>query len=590
MSLIVSFYSYKGGVGRTQLAANLAAYLCYHRGRKVLLVEWDLEAPGLHYYFKKDDSIVTGEGLLDLLENYVRMMRANETNPDKLPKIAAQNFISLNDEPKAYRGRRGKIDFFPAGKYDENFSKRVNEFNWDEFKTLLDGNMYMAMLREQLKKLDYDYVFIDSRTGISDYSGYCTILLPDMNVFVVAPNSQNYKGAKKIAESVLAHDYVKKGNRKPYILPILSRLDKNAANAQKKINEFNEEFKFLIQKWDNEIADDILPFVFELYNDNTLLEYNSNIAIGENLLFTADREKQIGHQNFEDIANYFLEPIYEGKIIDFESVVDASTWFDKGYDFNENKKYEQAIYCYLKAIEIKPDYHETWNNLGVIYYIQESYDQAITCYQKAIEIKPDKYEAWDNLGNTFGKLKKYDQAIVYHQKAIEIKPDHYKAWNNLGNTYGNLENYDQSIVCYQKAIEIKSNYHIAWHNLGFTYSKLKNYNQAIVCYQKELEIKPNDKDVWCSLGWLYFIQGQFTTAEEYFFKSIEFPNSLMNLGHIRLWQGRQEEAMQFYRQSLEKYEDKAKFFEGMQEDFQYLQPYGVSEAVYQEVMERLKGN
>jgi MinD-like ATPase involved in chromosome partitioning or flagellar assembly len=52
--MIISFYSYKGGVGRTQLVANLAAYLCYYQAKKVLVIDWDLEAPGLEVYFREE--------------------------------------------------------------------------------------------------------------------------------------------------------------------------------------------------------------------------------------------------------------------------------------------------------------------------------------------------------------------------------------------------------------------------------------------------------------------------------------------------------------------------------------------------------
>ncbi|HLM42734.1 MAG TPA: AAA family ATPase, partial [Myxococcaceae bacterium] len=50
MGEIISFYSYKGGVGRSMALANVATLLA-HRGRRVLVVDFDLEAPGLHRYF-----------------------------------------------------------------------------------------------------------------------------------------------------------------------------------------------------------------------------------------------------------------------------------------------------------------------------------------------------------------------------------------------------------------------------------------------------------------------------------------------------------------------------------------------------------
>src|SRR5437762_8817511 len=62
---VTTFYSYKGGVGRTMALANLGHLLALRRTAPVLLVDWDLEAPGLHYYFP---GAPQAPGVLDLFE------------------------------------------------------------------------------------------------------------------------------------------------------------------------------------------------------------------------------------------------------------------------------------------------------------------------------------------------------------------------------------------------------------------------------------------------------------------------------------------------------------------------------------------
>jgi MinD-like ATPase involved in chromosome partitioning or flagellar assembly len=70
MSSIVTFYSFKGGVGRTMALANIAVILV-QRGIKVLAIDWDLEAPGLERYFVdytwRSAIEQEGAGFLDLL-------------------------------------------------------------------------------------------------------------------------------------------------------------------------------------------------------------------------------------------------------------------------------------------------------------------------------------------------------------------------------------------------------------------------------------------------------------------------------------------------------------------------------------------
>jgi hypothetical protein len=78
--MIYTFYSYKGGVGRSMALANVAEYL-YRKGLKVVIIDWDLEAPGLESFFY-DPKEKEGEeqlsqirsqlGLIDLLLTYKR--------------------------------------------------------------------------------------------------------------------------------------------------------------------------------------------------------------------------------------------------------------------------------------------------------------------------------------------------------------------------------------------------------------------------------------------------------------------------------------------------------------------------------------
>ena len=63
---IVTFYSYKGGVGRTFVLANIGALLSQW-GYKILCVDWDLEAPGLHLFFKQGFNEENKPGLTEMI-------------------------------------------------------------------------------------------------------------------------------------------------------------------------------------------------------------------------------------------------------------------------------------------------------------------------------------------------------------------------------------------------------------------------------------------------------------------------------------------------------------------------------------------
>jgi MinD-like ATPase involved in chromosome partitioning or flagellar assembly len=69
---IVTFYSYKGGTGRTMALAN-TAWILAQAGHKVLAVDWDLESPGLHKFFHPfldNEAVATTSGIIELISNY----------------------------------------------------------------------------------------------------------------------------------------------------------------------------------------------------------------------------------------------------------------------------------------------------------------------------------------------------------------------------------------------------------------------------------------------------------------------------------------------------------------------------------------
>ena len=61
----------------------------------------------------------------------------------------------------------------------------------------------------------------------------------------------------------------------------------------------------------------------------------------------------------------------------------AVKWFSKGFALYELGRYEEAIECYDKAIELDPDYADAWKHKGDALYELGRYEEAIECYDKA---------------------------------------------------------------------------------------------------------------------------------------------------------------------------------------------------------------
>src|SRR5262245_19241238 len=129
---IITFYSYKGGTSRTMTLANVA-WILASNGKRVLAIDWDLEAPGLHHYFAPfldTTDIVSLDGLIDLFTAYIETSwAAHEADDGAWLERAAditRFAVSLDwDFPKG-----GTIDFVPAGRQNESYAMKVSSLDW----------------------------------------------------------------------------------------------------------------------------------------------------------------------------------------------------------------------------------------------------------------------------------------------------------------------------------------------------------------------------------------------------------------------------------------------------------------------------
>jgi len=84
----------------------------------------------------------------------------------------------------------------------------------------------------------------------------------------------------------------------------------------------------------------------------------------------------------------------------------SKSWFKKGLDLSEAGKYQEALECFEKAIEINPKEEIAWYNKGVALTNLGKHQEALECFEKAIEINPNYEKAWYNKGVALTNLGK----------------------------------------------------------------------------------------------------------------------------------------------------------------------------------------
>jgi CobQ/CobB/MinD/ParA nucleotide binding domain len=223
--ITISFYSYKGGVGRSLALTNLGVYLAQF-GATVVVADFDLEAPGLHYKIRPGSPIdLPNRGLAGLLADTSRGLAIGDLDFDLLVDVSAHAEAREYDRNDT-EYPRGQLHLLPAGDpLKSSYWGDLAAINWDFlFKSYeRPGVAVLERLRTMLiDSVNPDVLLVDSRTGITPGGGVSTTLLPDVVVTLLLNNAEHIDGSRLVVSAVTHSPSLADGNP-PRVLPVLSR-------------------------------------------------------------------------------------------------------------------------------------------------------------------------------------------------------------------------------------------------------------------------------------------------------------------------------------------------------------------------------
>jgi Tfp pilus assembly protein PilF/cellulose biosynthesis protein BcsQ len=200
----ITFYSFKGGVGRSMALINTAGILAGQRGFRVLVLDLDLEAPGLSYLDPELPDVSPAEaqrqlplqaGLVDLLSDAKE--RGQEADLFTLSAVELEarytQRIKIPDSLRQFPD--GSLRIMPAGQFDHNYAQRLDSLNLSALYRDGTGEPLIRAFKKKFAEAGlYDYVLVDSRTGMSEGAGICTRDLADHVMILSGLNRQNVEG------------------------------------------------------------------------------------------------------------------------------------------------------------------------------------------------------------------------------------------------------------------------------------------------------------------------------------------------------------------------------------------------------------
>lgn len=243
--IVVSFYSYKGGMGRTTALAAYALYLSAVRQMKVVAIDCDYEAPGLNNFFLKYPAEQNNHnGLVEyLLDKTTGLMEANVVT-DYLQEV--DHGIS----------GEGTIFMMPAGNMSaERISEGKQMTHMDHYMegiSRIDINnpryanqVFEALISEINTAIHPDVILVDSKTGINDVMGLAVCSLADLVVGFFRNDVQTLPGLRFFVKTMMDNEQVE-----PYL--VNSILPSAASQRRILFTQFTKDVDSIINDIDND--------------------------------------------------------------------------------------------------------------------------------------------------------------------------------------------------------------------------------------------------------------------------------------------------------------------------------------------------
>ncbi|MFM9433373.1 eukaryotic-like serine/threonine-protein kinase [Janthinobacterium sp. CG_23.3] len=300
---VITFYSYKGGTGRTMALSNIAVLLARRQNATVpiLMIDWDMEAPGLHHYFGQHEE---RPGVLEFFEACRAQLERFDLEPAdpggvdaeadaEADTVLAQRVLDAIDwQQYVVRvDQSSPLYLMRAGRFDASYSDRLADMHWDRLFHACPA--LFRCFADNLAR-HFRYVLVDSRTGRTDSAGICTTLLPKKLVVVFTPNRQSLEGVEALVTRAIEYRRSHEDEQRPLLVyPLPSRIEMGdgeqraqwrRGDTHKGIFGFQPMFERLLRLSYG------LPLIdLDSYFDEVQLQQTKTFAYGEQLAVRIDQ-------------------------------------------------------------------------------------------------------------------------------------------------------------------------------------------------------------------------------------------------------------------------------------------------------------
>jgi hypothetical protein len=216
---VTTFYAYDGAGARSRALVHAAWLLSgrNHAKNPVLMIDWDLEGPGLHHYFSGGRPHPERQGVLELFEACRERLDALGRAPaDDTGELAERVLGGIDWDSHLERVDDSRpLYLMRAGRFDDSYGERVDRLDWDALFCACPA-LFRSFAAHLTRR--FAHVLVDCRSGRSAATSVCTALLPDKMVGLFTPEPRSLEGLDGVVRRALDYRCSHEDEQRPLLV------------------------------------------------------------------------------------------------------------------------------------------------------------------------------------------------------------------------------------------------------------------------------------------------------------------------------------------------------------------------------------
>jgi tetratricopeptide (TPR) repeat protein len=228
---------------------------------------------------------------------------------------------------------------------------------------------------------------------------------------------------------------------------------------------------------------------------------------------------------------------------------------DKAYALYTQKKLDEAIDVYNRALQANNTNPQGWQGYGLTQRLRGLHEDALSSFERALQLDPGLVTSWNGKGSVLARLRRHQDALDAFERALQLDPQNAAAWNGKGAALNAMGRSKQAMDALDMALRYDRQLVQAWYNKGLLLYEMGRFREAERAYQEAINLDNRFAQAYFGRGQSLYALQRLRQALQMFDQAVQkdpaYVEAWNRRGNVLDEMGDTTRALQSYEKALQ---------------------------------------